>query len=314
MNKLIETLYSKLEKQKLKGRVLSIQRLKDVQEEIEGRRNRERFDEEFYREGLSFFSFQPPDDFQAASLIVVAVPRPQTKISFTFNGKTSTLILPPTYLGFSEVDRRVEGLLTGWLAPGGYRTAPAVLPRKLLAVRSGLAGYGRNNIAYIPGMGSFFQPAVFYSDLPCQEDTWREPRMMDRCQDCQVCLKKCPTGAITPGRFLLRAEKCLVFHNERPPEHPFPGWIDPAWHNCLVGCMLCQQFCPMDKAFLEWFEGNESFSHEETALLLKGTSSGQLPAATRAKLERLGLLYFLEMLPRNLEVFFRSPGQATIRG
>lgn len=304
MNKSIKKLYSKSVKQNLKGRVVSIQRLQDVREEIEGRHKRGLFDPEFYREALSFFSFRPPGDLQAASLIVVAAPRPQTEVSFTWKEKTLTLILPPTYLGFRETDRRIEDLLTGWLAPEGYRAVPARLPRKLLAVRSGLAEYGRNNIAYIPGMGSFFQPAVFYSDLPCREDTWREPRLMDRCRDCRVCGTKCPTGAITAERFLLRAEKCLVFHNERSPDHPFPDWIDPAWHNCLIGCMLCQQPCPGNKAFLDRFEGGETFSHEETDLFLRGASSGPLPAATKAKLERLGLLYALDMLPRNLGVFF----------
>jgi epoxyqueuosine reductase len=143
-------------------------------------------------------------------------------------GFTLTLILPPTYLGATEVLRQIEGLLAECLAPEGYYVAPARLPRKILAVRSGLAEYGRNNIGYVPGMGSFFQLTVFYSELPCQEDTWREPRMMDRCQDCQACLTKCPTGAISSERFLLRAERCLVFHNERSSDHPFPDWIDPA--------------------------------------------------------------------------------------
>ena len=84
----------------------------------------------------------------------------------------------------------------------------------------------------------------------------------------------------------------------------FPDWIDPASHNCLIGCMLCQQFCPEDKGFLEWFEGNETFSNEETSQLLRGTSSDQLAPTTQAKLERLELLDYLEILPRNLGVFF----------
>jgi len=293
----------------MKGRVVSIQHLHDLQKEIESRHAQGFFDEEFYREGLSFFSFQPPDDLSAASsLIVVAVPRPQTKISFTVRGKTLKLILPPTYLGFLETHRQIEGLLTEWLAPKGYQVALAKLPRKLLATCSGLAEYGRNNLSYIPGMGSYFQPMVFYSDLHCQDDTWQEPRLMDACQNCQICQTQCPTGAITSERFLLQAERCLVFHNERSPAHPFPDWIDPASHNCLIGCMLCQQFCPENEAFLEWFEGNETFTHEETTLLLQGVSADQLPAATRAKLERLELLDSLEILPRNLGVFFEAPG------
>jgi len=304
MNSVLKKLYSTLEERGLKGRVVSIRRLQDLQDEMEGRHAHGLFDEEFYQEGLSFFSYRSPDDLPtAASLIVVAAPRPQTNVSFTWKGKTLTLILPPTYLGCLEISRQIGGLLTEWLAPEGYRAASAKLPRKLLAVRSGLAQYGRNNISYIPGMGSFFQPTVFYSDLPCEEDTWREPSMMDACRDCQVCQSKCPTGAITSERFLLRAEKCLVFHNERPADFPFPHWIDPTWHNCLVGCMLCQQFCPENKAFLERFEGNEAFSKKETALLLRGASPEQLPATTRAKLERLGLLDYLEIMPRNLGVF-----------
>jgi epoxyqueuosine reductase len=303
----IEMLYSWFEEHGFKGRVVSIRHLHDLQDKIESRHSQGLFDEEFYREGVSFFSFRPPDELPAAkSLIVVAVSRPQTKVSFTWNGNTLTLILPPTYFGFREVPRLVEGLLTEWLAPKGYRVVSARLPRKLLAACSGLAEYGRNNISYIPGMGSFFQLMVFYSDLPCREDTWQEPRMMDRCKDCQVCLTNCPTGAITSERFLLHAERCLVFHNERSPDHPFPDWLDPAWHNCLIGCMLCQQFCPENKVFLEWFKGNESFSHEETSLILGGAIADRLPTTTRAKLKRLGLLDFLDVLPRNLGVFFKE--------
>jgi epoxyqueuosine reductase len=305
MKRVIERLYSRLEERGLKGRVVSIQHLQDLQDEIKGRHMKGLFNEEFYQERLSFFSFRPPDDLPtAASLIVVAVPRPQTKVSFAWQGKTLTLILPPTYMGYREITRQIGGHLTEWLALEGYHVASAKLPQKLLAVRSGLAEYGRNNISYISGMGSLFQPTTFYSDLPCQEDAWREPRMMDKCQDCHICQNKCPTGAITSERFLLRAEQCLVFHNERSADHTFPDWIDPASHNCLIGCMLCQQFCPEDKAFLEWFEGNETFSHEETSLFLRGSSSDQLPPTTQAKLERLELLEYLEIMPRNLGVFF----------
>jgi len=307
MKKIIESLYFQLEERGFKGRVISIQHLQELQNEIKGRHAQGLFDKEFYQERLTFYTFRPPDDFPAAaSLIVVAVPRPQTKIRFTWKGKTLALILPPTYLGYREIPRQIGDLLTELLAPEGYHVALAELPEKPLAVRSGLAEYGRNNICYIPGMGSFFQPTAFYSDMPCQEDIWREPRMMDKCRACQACLIKCPTGAITSERFLLRAERCLVFHNERSPDHPFPSWISPTFHNCLMGCMLCQQFCPEDKMFLEWFEDNEEFSHEETSLLLRGVTADQLPGITKAKLERLELLDSLEILPRNLGVFFKA--------
>ena len=305
MEKPVEQFHSLLEERGFKGRVVSIQHLRELQNGIEGRHTQGLFDEAFYQEALSFFSFRPSDDLPLAeSIIVVAVPRPQTKASFAWNGDTLALTLPPTYMRFWEIDRQIVTLLTKWLASRGYHTASAKLPRKLLAVRSGLAEYGRNNITYISGMGSFHQLIVFYSDLPCQEDEWREPRIMDRCKDCRVCLTICPTGAIMPERFLIRAERCLVFHNERSPDHSFPDWIDPAWHNCLIGCMLCQESCPENKDFLEWFEGNGTFSHEETSLFLNGALSDWLPAMTQAKLKRLGMPDLLGVLPRNLGVFW----------
>ena len=75
-----------------------------------------------------------------------------------------------------------------------------------------------------------------------------------------------------------------------------------------MGCMACQQYCPENKPFLGQFDGDEEFSHEETALLLAGASRDQLSAATAAKLERLELIEDLAILPRNLRVFFRMDG------
>jgi epoxyqueuosine reductase len=301
----IERLYSHLEQQGLKARVVSIDRLDDLRREIEDRHAQGQFDPDFYQVRLDSFSFTPPDDLpDAASLIVVAMPRPQHQAHFTWHGATRSLIIPPTYVGYERIGQRMRDLLSAWLAPEGYRIARPRLPLKALAVRSGLAEYGRNNVAYVAGMGSFHQLAAVYSDLPCPEDGWREPRMMDRCQKCQACRHACPTAAIPSDRFLLRAERCITFLNERPTGVPFPDWIDPAWHNCLVGCMHCQRACPETIPFLNWIEGGDEFSHDETALLLAGAARDQLPPATLAKLERLDLLDSLDVLPRNLGVFF----------
>jgi len=146
------------------------------------------FDKEFYQERLAWFDFRIPGSLpEALSVIVVAVPRPQSQAVFTSNGKSRTLVLPPTYVAYEETRKRVEDLLAGILEPKGYRIAPSKLPLKLLAVRSGLGWYGRNNICYVPGMGSFLQIVAVYSDLPCQKDDWREAQMMESCQNCSAC-------------------------------------------------------------------------------------------------------------------------------
>jgi epoxyqueuosine reductase len=210
--------------------------------------------------------------------------------------------VPPTYLHWRGTDQQAEDALAEILELEGHRVARAMLPKKLLAVRSGLAAYGKNNITYVPGMGSFHRLVVFYSDLPCQQDDWREPKMMERCEKCIACLRHCPTGAITSERFLLHAERCITFHNEKPSDVPFPEWLDASGHNCLVGCLHCQNICPENRDFLAWVGEGAEFSSEETSLLVEGIPLDQLPAAMVEKLEQSDLIDLLDVLPRNLKV------------
>jgi len=289
------------------GRIVSIQHLPELQEEIQRRFSEGSLDEEFYRLRLGFFDFRIPETLpNAESIIVVAVPRPQAQATFTFEDRRMAFILPPTYVAYQRTTNRVAEFLTNILKKEGYSIALTALPLKLLAVRSGLAEYGRNNISYVPHMGSFFQLVAVYSDLPCREDAWREARMMDRCEKCPACRRSCPTGAIATDRFLLHAERCIPFHNEKKGEVPFPAWIDPSWHNCLYGCLYCQKVCPEDKNFLNWIGEKEEFRADETELLLRGASPDRLSEATLQKLKNLDLADSdsLGNLPRNLRVLF----------
>jgi epoxyqueuosine reductase len=243
---------------------------------------------------------------KAESIIIVAVPRSQTQITFTHNGETKAIILPPTYFGYDETRQRIENLLSSILSVKGYRVARTKIPLKLLAVRSGLGSYGRNNICYVPGMGSFLELVAVYSDMPCPTDNWQEAKMMENCKNCYACQKNCPTGAIGSDRFLLHTERCLVYHNEKDGNIPFPDWIDPSWHNCIVGCLHCQRVCPQNKSLLNWIEEKVEFSEDETALILMGAGRDRLPAETAKKLQHLNLLENMDILPRNLGVFFRK--------
>jgi epoxyqueuosine reductase len=300
-----EELSHHLEEAGYRGRIVSIRHLAELQEEMEKRYSQGSFDEEFYRSRLAFFKFKAPETLrEARSIIVVAVPRPQAQVTFNFRGEKKAIILPPTYAAYQQTTARVAELLGGILEQKGYRVAGTALPLKLLAVRSGLAEYGKNNISYVPGMGSFFQLVALYSDLPCQEDSWQEARMMKQCEDCEACHRACPTGAISSDRFLLHADRCIVFHNEKKGDIPFPDWIKPSWHNCLYGCLHCQRVCPEDKRFLRWIGEKEEFSQEETELLLKDART--MPSTTLGKLMNLDLADAdsLDNLPRNLSVFF----------
>jgi len=307
MDKFIDEVFDRLEKLGYKARMVSIDHLPMLEKQIKEQHSQKLLDDQFFQSRLGWFRFQLPESLpKTRSMIVVAVPRPQTRAVFTWNGIRRPLILPPTYTAYNAITEQVQNLLAKMLSEKGYAVAGTALPLKLLATRSGLAQYGRNNIIYVSGMGSFLQLVAVYSDMPCEENSWREPSMLQACEKCDLCRRACPTGAIPSDRFLLRAELCLSYHNEKKGDIPFASWIDASWHNCIEGCMRCQRACPLDKPFLGWVGDEEEFSEQETALLLEGTTREKLPEETVRKLTHLDILNDLGILPRNLGVFFRK--------
>ncbi|MBN2287813.1 MAG: epoxyqueuosine reductase [Candidatus Glassbacteria bacterium] len=292
-----------LERSGIKARILAVSRLGELEKEIEKKYREGLFGEEFYRERLTFFGYSAPGSLPGAkSIIVCAAAQPQVRVAFNSDGKTRYFLIPPTYS--SATDELARKLILGVLGPGDYSLADARIPEKLAAVHSGLAQYGKNNIAYVEGMGSFCRFKAFFTDLPCPEDHWSEPRADERCNNCRTCAESCPAGAIAGDRFLIRAERCLTFHNER--EGRFPEWIDPSWHNCLIGCMVCQKVCPLNREFVGWIEDGGEFSEAETGLILRGKAKEELPAETVLKIKRLYLWEDLELLDRNLGVLLHK--------
>jgi len=290
-----------IEERGWKARIVPIDHLADLEEAIRGRYESGLFDEELYQGQLSFFSFDPPADLPGArSIIIVAVPTPQMRIVFHWQGNHMPVVVPPTYVSYTPRTESVQAALATWLEQLGYRLAKPRLPLKTLAVRSGLAEYGRNNITYVPGMGSILQLVGAFSDLPSDGDPWREPRALDTCDSCVACLRDCPTGAISDDRFLLHTERCLTYHNEATGE--FPDWIDPSWHHSLIGCMRCQTICPENKAVLDLFEDRAEFSEHETNLLIQRTPFDHLPTETARKLKSLQINEDYRLLCRNLSM------------
>jgi ferredoxin len=89
------------------------------------------------------------------------------------------------------------------------------LPIKRLAVLSGLAEYCRNNVSSVPEIGSWVQYTVFLTDVPFDDNNWREkPVMATECKNCEICINACPKGAISKDRFLFYYEKCKGCNTE----------------------------------------------------------------------------------------------------
>lgn len=302
---LSRTLYESIGKKGFQGKIVSIEHVKELETEIMNRYQKGLLDSDLYDAYLASFDFACHQKFtDARSLIIVTVPQPQIQLAFLRANKSYPAVIPPTY--YSAIDKDVAALLKTVLEPQGYQLQNVRLPEKLLAVRSGLAQYGKNNITYVKGMGSFQRPVVFISDYPCEEDSWGEATALEHCENCSACRKACPTNAMASDRFQLYAERCLTFHNESTAA--FPQWLSPSWHNCLVGCMICQKACPANKDVVKWIEPGATFDHDETDLILEGVPRERLPRKTLEKIQRLDMMRYYDVLRRNLKVLIEKAG------
>jgi epoxyqueuosine reductase len=290
-------------KKGIQVKIVSIEHVGELETEIMTLYRNGLLNADLYDAYLASFDFACHQKINAArSLIVATVPQPQIRVTFYREDQVYPVIIPPAY--YFAIDNEVADSLRADLEPQGYQLQKVRLPDKLLAVRSGLSQYGKNNITYVEGMGSLQRPVAFISDYPCEEDSWGKASVLENCENCSACRKACPTGAIVSDRFQLYAERCLTFHNERADA--FPQWLSPSWHNCLVGCMICQKVCPANKDAVKWIENGATFDNEETDLILEGVSREQLAPKTLEKLERLDLMSYYEVLPRNLKALIEK--------
>lgn len=308
MSRMADSFIGQLEIHGFKARVISIEHMEEIQSEIEGIKNTHKDVHENIGRYLSGFKYKPSEDsFEAESIIVIAIPQPIARIHFTLDKKKHSVIMPPTYAynasrELEENQKNIAGvtnILNKILAAKGYKATKVNLPCKLLAVRSGLGSYGRNNICYIDNESSFYWLGVYLTDMPCESDSWQESTIMDKCKDCNLCLHNCPTGAIDNDRFIIHANKCITLQNES--EKAFPEWLNPKWHNSIIGCMRCQTVCPANRDYIKNIDDIAEFDEMETRRILEKTPLRELPESTYRKLELINFIDEYNLLARNLK-------------
>ncbi len=287
--------------------------LDGVRAEFEERRASGQLDPAFTRENLSFVFDAPSRSPGLDTLLVIVLPRPAHRVSFIVTGRRVDTLLPPTYERYRPVFEDVRQDLVAHGLPGA-RVELLEAPLKPIATRLDLVRYGRNNVTYAPSIGSYLQLVGYVTDadLPVAPG-WRpcEPRLLDECEECGVCEAACPTRAIDGDRVLLHAERCLTVINENPGA--WPSWVPASAHECLIGCLRCQRFCPAN-AQLRVEQSGVTFTEAETAALLADAPrTGAVWTGIREKLEGLGRPYDEPVLARNLRALVgaaqeRRPG------
>ena len=130
------------------------------------------------------------------------------------------------------------------LAPGaGTRwyvdTGPVM--EKAWAQQAGLGWVGKHSNLVSPRYGSWLLLGELLTTLDLEPD---EPGT-DLCGSCTLCLRACPTGAITEP-YIVDANKCISYLTIElhRPEDKIPDELAPKLGNRIFGCDDCLDVCP----------------------------------------------------------------------
>ena len=123
-----KNLISALEPEGYRGKIISVDHLSDLNDDIDALHRQGLFDEVFFNEELSGFDYTIPDGIsRAKSLIIAAAPQPQVRVTFMLEDEKLACIIPPTYS--YATDRKIENLLRRQLEPAGWLdTAKTISP------------------------------------------------------------------------------------------------------------------------------------------------------------------------------------------
>jgi len=294
----LKNLNDYLFKLNFKFKIISAKHIPEIEQEIKQLYIEKKITKTIYRYVSKYFQFNIPKNFlNERYIIIVAIPQKISIVNFKIEGKKFDFIIPPTYIYKANQDRIYKILLN--IFKDSKKINYAHLPKKLISVRSGLSKYGRNNISYVEGMGSFNRLESYYIDFPLNIDNWDEESIMEECRTCSLCLNACPNNCIRENEFVIKADHCLTYFNENLND--FPDWVDVKSHNSLVGCMVCQNVCPINKKYKKDKVEILSFSEKESEIIIQGLEKNSLPINLNNKLKSINMDEYLPVLSRNIK-------------
>ena len=298
---LINELKALAEKKGDKLEIVANDRIYTMRDELDKFRNKTELNgfQHFIFDKLYNYDFGKNNKMTRRSVIIIAIPfhAAYANITFNRNGREYKV-----YGLVSAPISRTGKYITDAVRKAGHEIKyDGFLPLKRLAVQSGLAEYGKNNITYVKGFGSYLSYTAYTTDIPCEKDNWRSVTVSPVCKDCDICLNNCPTGAIMKDRFLLNNKKCLTAMNEDTRD--FPLWLPDSAHHTPYGCLKCQIRCPLNAESCQVID--VSFSEEETERLLDGKPYNDAPEELKRKINILRLDSWAS-IPRNMRALFNA--------
>ncbi len=252
----------------------------------------------------------PPDLKDARSIVVLATFAKSASVDFKYNGQARSVSVPFQYYQDEWTPKRLQAAIRADIVKEPGRKLADISPRvplKYLAARGGLGVFGRNNLIYVDGMGSYCLLHAYVTDAPLAGDPDAGLQLLGECRHCSLCDRACPTACIGRTQFIIDAGRCVTLFNENAGD--FPNFVLPSMHSALMGCLKCQDICPENRRIPEVKTTLAGVAEEETKAILKGKPSEAMLQSVRKQLRLFPAVPaadFGPVLKRNLGMLIRA--------
>lgn len=138
-----------------------------------------------------------------------------------------------------QLEARIKSLAPEATTRGYVDTGPVM--EKAWAQQAGLGWIGKHSNLVSPQFGSWLLLGEILTTLELETD---EPGT-DLCGSCSLCIRACPTGAITEP-YVVDARTCISYLTIelRGPDDEIPLELAPKLGNRIFGCDDCLDVCP----------------------------------------------------------------------
>lgn len=151
-----------------------------------------------------------------------------------------------------EISKNKAWPIVTLLREKGYKAMmTTAIPMKTAAVKAGLGYQGKCTLLVNPEIGPRLGLMVV---LTSAEVEISEPFTNDLCGDCELCIKACPTNALTP--YHIDINRCLAYASENPGlisitvdvRDTEEKLIERPTSDSYIECSICMQACPIGRS------------------------------------------------------------------